>query len=549
MADNVEIADNAGSGVLAATDEVTYSGDTAKVQLVRPVLVTGSEGAKTVVDLPGDNTDGLLVNLGTNNDVAVSSIAAGTNNIGDVDIASIAAGDNNIGNVDIVTVPAPLSTTGGGTEATALRVTLANDSTGVISIDDGGNIITVDGTITANAGTNLNTSALALESGGNLDSITTNTGNVDTNTTDIPNVISVDDTSTHTAATTKALNIGVVAVPTDTTVNANDIAMPGMSTDRRLWTDTQIVGQDADLTIADGGNSITVDWNGTAPPIGAGLEATALRVTLATDSTGVISIDDGGNVITVDGTITANAGTNLNTSALALETGGNLATIATKATDIETNTDFGATTGGGTETGALRVTLANDSTGLLSVDDNGGSLSIDIGGTAPTLGTGTRDSGTLRVTVATDDVVPASQSGTWTVQPGNTANTTPWLTSQIPAASGGLTPHFAISAGSTNDTNVKSSAGQLYSIYVSNINAAARYFKLYDKATTPTVGTDTPILVFLIPGNTAGAGFSVQIPSGIAFSNGIGYGLTTGVATADTGVVTASEHVVNLGYK
>jgi len=61
--------------------------------------------------------------------------------------AAIPAGDNNIGNVDIVTVPAPLSTTGGGTEATALRVTIASDSTGTISIDDGGNIITVDGTV------------------------------------------------------------------------------------------------------------------------------------------------------------------------------------------------------------------------------------------------------------------------------------------------------------------------------------------------------------------------------------------------------------------
>ena len=38
-------------------------------------------------------------------DVTVSSIAAGTNNIGDVDVLSIAAGDNNIGNVDIVTMP------------------------------------------------------------------------------------------------------------------------------------------------------------------------------------------------------------------------------------------------------------------------------------------------------------------------------------------------------------------------------------------------------------------------------------------------------------
>lgn len=38
----------------------------------------------------------------------------------------------------------------GGTEATALRVTIATDSTGVLSIDDNGGSITVDGTVTAN---------------------------------------------------------------------------------------------------------------------------------------------------------------------------------------------------------------------------------------------------------------------------------------------------------------------------------------------------------------------------------------------------------------
>jgi hypothetical protein len=58
---------------------------------------------------------------------AIGKLAANSGvDIGDVDILSIAAGDNNIGNVDIVSVPAPLSTTGGGTEATALRVTLAS---------------------------------------------------------------------------------------------------------------------------------------------------------------------------------------------------------------------------------------------------------------------------------------------------------------------------------------------------------------------------------------------------------------------------------------
>lgn len=56
---------------------------------------------------------------------------------------------------------------------------------------------------------------------------------------------------------------------------------------------------------------------------------------IETDSGGAVAIQDGGNTITVDGTVTANAGTNLNTSALALETGGNLATIAGDTTSID----------------------------------------------------------------------------------------------------------------------------------------------------------------------------------------------------------------------
>lgn len=60
------------------------------------------------------------------------------------------------------------------------------------------------------------------------------------------------------------------------------------------------------VQIHDGGNSITVD-NTTLSVVGGGTEATALRVTIASDSTGVLSIDDNGGSITVDGTVTVTA--------------------------------------------------------------------------------------------------------------------------------------------------------------------------------------------------------------------------------------------------
>ena len=88
---------------------------------------------------------------------------------------------------------------------------------------------------------------------------------------------------------------------------------------------------------------------------------------IALDADGAVHIADGGNSITVD-----NAGT------FVAQIDG---TALTRLTDIETNTDFGATTGGGAESGALRVTIANDSTGVVSVDDGGGALTVDNGGT------------------------------------------------------------------------------------------------------------------------------------------------------------------------
>ena len=137
MADNVELSSGSGGATIATDDDGTAQHQYVKVEF-------GADNTQTKVT----STTGLPVQLlaGT---AAVGKLAANTGvDIGDVDILSIAAGDNNIGNVDIVTVPAPLSTTGGGTEATAQRVTIANDSTGVVSVDDNGGSLTVDGTIT-----------------------------------------------------------------------------------------------------------------------------------------------------------------------------------------------------------------------------------------------------------------------------------------------------------------------------------------------------------------------------------------------------------------
>lgn len=177
-------------------------------------------------------------------------------------------------------------------------------------------------------------------------------------------------------------------------------------------------------------------------------------------------------------------------------------------------------------------------------DNNIGNVDVV---TLPALPAGTNNIGD--VDVLTLPAIPTGTNSIGTVQPGNTANTTPWLVTDTAATTGGLTAGRIISAATTNATSVKGSAGQLYTILAHNINAAVRYLKLYNKATAPTVGTDTPILTMPIPGNTAGAGFVINCDKGWAFSLGVAAAITTGVADADTGAVAANEIVINLGYK
>ena len=119
-----------------------------------------------------------------------------------------------------------------------------------------------------------------------------------------------------------------------------------------------------------------------------------------------------------------------------------------------------------------------------------------------------------------------------------------------PQAANGLTIHRLLSAATTNAQSIKASAGQVYAIYAHNTNAAVRFLKIYNKASAPTVGTDTPVLTLPIPGNTAGAGFVLDTGGmGIAFATGIASATTTGVADTDTGAVAANEVVFNLLYK
>lgn len=106
-------------------------------------------------------------------------------------------------------------------------------------------------------------------------------------------------------------------------------------------------------------------------------------------------------------------------------------------------------------------------------------------------------------------------------------------------------------AASVNSTVVKATPGDVSAIVGVNTNVAARYLKLYNKATAPTVGTDTPVAtLYLPPSSVNGGQFSFNFGENpIPFSAGIGYGLTTAAADADTGALTAGDVIaLNITY-
>lgn len=112
---------------------------------------------------------------------------------------------------------------------------------------------------------------------------------------------------------------------------------------------------------------------------------------------------------------------------------------------------------------------------------------------------------------------------------------------------GGWTPFRLIGAATTNATVVKASAGVLGMVCVSNLNAAVRYLKIYDKATAPNPAVDVAKIVVAIP--TGSVPVNLAIPDeGITFAAGISFALVTGILDNDNTAVAASEQMVNLGY-
>ncbi len=109
-------------------------------------------------------------------------------------------------------------------------------------------------------------------------------------------------------------------------------------------------------------------------------------------------------------------------------------------------------------------------------------------------------------------------------------------------------PSLSTSFGTATTANAKATAGILKGFSVSNINAAIRYFQIFN-----TTGATTPVLLSIpISAGSATLATTINIGEDVLGANGLylSTGITWGISTTKDSYVaaTAADHNVNLVY-
>lgn len=491
-----------------------------------------------------------------------AALPAGTNNIGDVDVLSSAlptgastlaeqqsqttllgtidADTSTLAAVDYATQTTLAAINAKMVTGTDIGDVTINNAAGAaaVNIQDGGNAITVDGTV---AVTGVSTLAEQQTQTTHLATIAGDTTDIEAAVELLDDTVATLGTTTYTEAATKGLIIGAVRRDADTTLvdTTNEVGPVQMNAAGQLkvevfsgetlpvtLTSTTVTGTVAvtqsgtwdEVGINDSGNSITVD-NAQLSVVGGGTEAAAMRVTIANDSTGVISVDDGGGVLTVN---VASGGIASGAIASGAVASGAVASGAFASGSIAS----GAIASGAIATGAIAAGTAS----IAQLEDVAHSAAEHL------VKVGTRRIDTLATSV--------DASGDWAT-PNQSAEGALWATLS-PTTTSGLSISRDIDLDNSTLTVVKNAAGNLYGYYISNTHATLNVYVKFYNATSGTLGTGTPVLTFMVPfGGAANVAFTYPI----SFSTGICVGATTDVADAGTTDPGANIVISNIFYK
>jgi hypothetical protein len=112
-------------------------------------------------------------------------------------------------------------------------------------------------------------------------------------------------------------------------------------------------------------------------------------------------------------------------------------------------------------------------------------------------------------------------------------------------SSGTPTYQKFISATTTNATAVSNAPAKMTILHLVNTGDGVRFFKLYNKASAPIVGTDVPLITVGISA-VSSSNFTLPALVGIDFSIGISFAITLGAADNDTTPLTVAANVTGL---
>jgi len=295
---------------------------------------------------------------------------------------------------------------GAGTGAAEKQVSDSNP----VPVYDAGSSLTVDGTVTET-----NSAAILADTA----SMDTNLGTIAGDTTSLNGKV--------TACDTGAVTVAASALPSGAATAANQLPDGHNVTVDNVGGVEVVQNTAADLNCTE---ASAADIKTVVEAIQSGQLADGHNVTVDNAAgAAAVNIQDGGNTITVDGTVTANAGTNLNTSALATQA--TLNSLNTKVTACNTGsvtvisvvpgtgaTNLGKTVdavGGATDTGVVALVQRKDTLATLTPADgdyvrlrtnNRGALWMKPDGNVTVDGTVTANLGTI-AGVATETTAAA----------------------------------------------------------------------------------------------------------------------------------------------
>jgi hypothetical protein len=253
--------------------------------------------------------------------------------------------------------------------------------------------------------------------------------------------------------------------------------------------------------------------------------------------------------------------------------------------------NLNATTGSGTATGALRVELPTNGTGVVGLNAgtnaigkltaNSGVTIGDVNIVSEIPGTGATNLGkaedsvhssgdtgvaSLAVYKATPTQLAGTDQDYSVLETGGVGELYTGLATLIsgedqvnniqavltkPVASAAYAPLTYQQSASVTKANIKATPGNVYSFRITNGNAAVRYFQLHNKSSAPAAA-DTAQLYFVVPAGTATAPGVLQLSTADLapsenFTTGIGWAIST-TATTFTDSATAGDHNTNVRY-